>query len=124
MGSRGKSLKLTTDKKSAIAVKGKIDIIQKCITPSFLYNKSKNDINRRIFLLFHHKSEIERYEQALANFRGSANVSRKDGLAETEERALKLGEIEKTRETFQKGLLTTITYVDGKKMRDRARVCI
>ena len=78
----------------------------------------------RIFLLFHHKSEIERYEQALANFRGSANVSRKDGLAETEERALKLGEIEKTRETFQKGLLTTITYVDGKKMRDRARVCI
>ena len=86
--------------------------------------ESKNDINHRIFLLFHHKSEIERYEQALANFRGSANVTRKDGLAETEERALKLGEIEKTRETFQKGLLTTITYVDGKKMRDRARVCI
>ena len=69
-------------------------------------------------------SEIERYEQALSNFRGSANVSRKDGLAETEERALKLGEIEKTRETFQKGLLTTITYVDGKKMRDRGRASI
>ena len=84
-----------------------------------------NDTNHKKTLAnSHHKSEIERYEQALANFRGSANVSRKDGLAETEERALKLGEIEKTRETFQKGLLTTITYVDGKKMRDRARVCI
>ena len=72
----------------------------------------------------YYTSEIERYEQALSNFRGSANVSRKDGLAETEERALKLGEIEKTREIFQKGLLTTITYVDGKKMRDRARESI
>ena len=125
MGSRGKSLKLTTDKKSAIAVKGTIEITQKYVI-IHLCNWYKNIYVTidRIFLLFHHKSEIERYEQALANFRGSANVSRKDGLAETEERALKLGEIEKTRETFQKGLLTTITYVDGKKMRDRARVCI
>ena len=66
--------------------------------------------------------EIERYEQALSNFRGSANLTRKDGLAETEERALKLGEIEKTRKMFHRGMLTTITYVDGKKMRDRAKV--
>ena len=50
-------------------------------------------------------------------------MTRKHGLAETEERALKLGEIEKTAEMFQKGMLTTITYVDGKKLRDRAKVC-
>ena len=68
--------------------------------------------------------EIERYEQSLSNFRASANLTRKDGLAETEERALKLGEIEKTREMFQKGMLTTITYVDGKKLRDRAKVVL
>ena len=66
--------------------------------------------------------EIERYEQTLSNFRGSANLTRKDGLAETEERALKLGEIEKTREMFHKGMLTTITYVDGKKLRNRGKV--
>ena len=83
---------------------------------------NKNYHTHISFTFLSNKSEIERYENALANFRGSANVARKDGLAETEERALKLGEIEKTRESFQKGLLTTITYVDGKKMRDRARV--
>ena len=66
--------------------------------------------------------EIERYEQALSNFRINANYTRKDGLAETEERALKLGENEKTRDMFQKGLLSTITYVDGKKLRDRGKV--
>ena len=68
--------------------------------------------------------EIERYEQALSNFRINANYTRKDGLAETEERALKLGENEKTRDMFQKGLLSTITYVDGKKLRDRGKVYI
>ena len=35
---------------------------------------------------------------------------------------MKLGEIEKTRELFQKGMLGTIAYVDGKKQRNRAKV--
>lgn len=66
--------------------------------------------------------EIDRYEVALNAFRSYAKQTKRNGLAEIEERALKLGETEKTRENFQKGLASTMHFVDGKKTRDRLKV--
>ena len=58
----------------------------------------------------------------MAHFRTFAKQVKRDGLAEIEERALKLGETEKTRETLIKGLATTVFLHDGKKNRDRKKV--
>ena len=58
----------------------------------------------------------------MAPFRTFAKQVKRDGLAEIEERALKLGETEKTRETLIKGLATTVFLHDGKKNRDRKKV--
>ena len=87
IGSRGKSLRLTTEQKTVIA----------------------------------HK-EIERWEHRLSNFRLFAKQVKRDGLAEIEERALKLGETEKTREMLIKGMAGTIIIIDDKKTRDRKKV--
>ena len=53
LGSRGKSLKLTTDKKSAIAVKGAIEIIRNIYRNNCLIIPSKYRINLYLIIFPH-----------------------------------------------------------------------
>ncbi len=63
--------------------------------------------------------EIKLVESNLANFRSSVFRSKRDGLAEIEERALTLRETFKAKERLSKTLETgVVTHKDGKRRFD------